>query len=518
LKAVNHLLIAIIAFYWAGCTPSMPADVEQIVQATPNKKELIKLIDRYQRPEDSLKLKAVWYLIRNMDDQFHLEGPAVDKYRRLYNKMDSLQRQGGANAFYKWDSLIKATEPIVIDQPIRVKDIDIISGQLLADNIDSAFRAWNYPWARRLSFDEFCQYILPYKLKNELPENWRGNMMQRYAWVLKQVKDSNDVVEAADLINNDVRKWFYISNRFSCAADPNCSDLLKTRVGQCSEATQLVAYAMRAMGIPASLDYTPFWANKGGRHDWNSLLCPLGEVIFMGTESNPGFEKIEDPGYNGRGPTGMKRKRAKIYRYSFQKVADTINTRHSADIPDYFANHHRLDVTNRFVPVSTVTLQLDTAIPGQELAYLCVFNNKQWQPVQWGRTAQHKEVVFAAMGRDVAYLPMVYHKEEYWPAADPFILHKNGTVRTLHADVRQCYPIKIIKKYPEDPGNYIIPGFHYELYYWDKDWISLGKQLATTNYLIYDHVPANALLFIRNLDAGFQERIFTYENGQQIWW
>jgi hypothetical protein len=126
----------------------MPADVEQIVQATPNKKELIKLIDRYQRPEDSLKLKAVWYLIRNMDDQFHLEGPAVDKYRRLYNKMDSLQRQGGANAFYKWDSLIKATEPIVIDQPIRVKDIDIISGQLLADNIDSAFRAWNYPWAR----------------------------------------------------------------------------------------------------------------------------------------------------------------------------------------------------------------------------------------------------------------------------------------------------------------------------------------------------------------------------------
>ena len=36
--------------------------------------------------------------------------------------------------------------------------------------------------------------------------------------------------------------------------------------------------------------------------------------------------------------------------------------------------------------------------------------------------------------------------------------------------------------------------------------------------LSFANVPENALLLLHNKSRGREERIFTYENGQQIWW
>ncbi|HJT73593.1 MAG TPA: hypothetical protein VJ720_06230, partial [Chitinophaga sp.] len=66
--------------------------------------------------------------------------------------------------------------------------------------------------------------------------------------------------------------------------------------------------------------------------------------------------------------------------------------------------------------------------------------------------------------------------------------------------------------------NGIQKGDQYELFYWNNKWVSLGKQIAVNTYLHFDNVPANALLWLRNLSGGIEERIFTYENDQQVWW
>jgi hypothetical protein len=57
-------------------------------------------------------------------------------------------------------------------------------------------------------------------------------------------------------------------------------------------------------------------------------------------------------------------------------------------------------------------------------------------------------------------------------------------------------------------------------------WNSLGKQKAEHNYLIYNKVPANAVLLLRDLTEGRQERIFVnyvpgdryYQKETQGWW
>lgn len=66
--------------------------------------------------------------------------------------------------------------------------------------------------------------------------------------------------------------------------------------------------------------------------------------------------------------------------------------------------------------------------------------------------------------------------------------------------------------------NFIYAGNVYELKYWSGEWKSLGVVTADTSYIIYNNVPSNALLLLRNLTTGQEERIFTYENGEQVWW
>ncbi len=71
---------------------------------------------------------------------------------------------------------------------------------------------------------------------------------------------------------------------------------------------------------------------------------------------------------------------------------------------------------------------------------------------------------------------------------------------------------------PRTDDNGISPGDEYELMYWDSGWESLGRKTAADYALTFDGVPCGALLWLRNLTKGREERPFTYENGKQMWW
>lgn len=71
---------------------------------------------------------------------------------------------------------------------------------------------------------------------------------------------------------------------------------------------------------------------------------------------------------------------------------------------------------------------------------------------------------------------------------------------------------------PRNDKNNIIKGLEYELFYWDKKWVSLGVKTAKEYQLIFENVPQNALLYVKCTTEGRENRIFTYENNQQVWW
>ncbi len=72
--------------------------------------------------------------------------------------------------------------------------------------------------------------------------------------------------------------------------------------------------------------------------------------------------------------------------------------------------------------------------------------------------------------------------------------------------------------YPKNDGNFVVPGHEYELFYYDRKWVSMGRKKPTNFEATYDRVPANTLLLLKDHTTGREERVFTYEDGRQVWW
>lgn len=68
-------------------------------------------------------------------------------------------------------------------------------------------------------------------------------------------------------------------------------------------------------------------------------------------------------------------------------------------------------------------------------------------------------------------------------------------------------------------GNTIEKGDLYALCYWDNcQWNEVERKVATGDVLTINNVPAGGLYILHDLTKGKEERLFTYENGKQIWW
>lgn len=88
----------------------------------------------------------------------------------------------------------------------------------------------------------------------------------------------------------------------------------------------------------------------------------------------------------------------------------------------------------------------------------------------------------------------------------------------LGLDLKRPTDFSFIEFAPRNDDNSVYPGDMYELFFWNNEWISLGTKKANDFSIKFDNVPKNALLWLRNLTKGREERPFTYENGQQVWW
>lgn len=509
MKIITGILSIMLFLSIAACT-RYPKDVRiALKDSGANRKELEAVLKKYSsNPGDSLKLKAAFYLIANLPDQYYIEGKSLDIFNEEISRISSPNVTTLTNS---WDSIQR-----IYGNDLMVKrDIYVVDSELLIENIDMAFNVWGKEWNSSLNFEEFCEYILPYKNANEKPEKgWRTMLFEKNKWVI----DSSDNLNSLDLcitVNKDFKEWFKVNMDYQFPIDIPYSLASKIAVGSCDMGAKAVMYPIRALGIPVANDYAPFWANRSLKHFWNSVIIDGKHKTFNGGGLDVGSHKIE---YIGMGR--MKYKPAKVLRRTFAVQKNTLPflVTKGEEIPDIFKNTRIKDVTKDYIPVSDIHLAFEEKLPAKtRFGYLCTFNNIDWQIYYWGKR-EKKELVFKDMGRDVAYLPVLYKDNRQIPVGDPFILTMSGEIRVCKADPGKKQSVRVTSKYPEDESNNIFQGQTYELLYWKEGWVSLGTQVADTNYLTYDDAPSNALFWIQNHTEGKQERIFTYENEKQIWW
>lgn len=486
---------------------STPKNAHTIIENSSNKTELNKVINHYKSQGETQKLKATYVLLKSMPEHFHYDSEARQRYHNIFEKVGS-QRKIKDFAF-AWDSVSIKLGFHFSNKVSKTQDIQMLKADELIKHIDAAFNAWNYPWAKGLTFDEFCEYILPYKLLNEKPDFWNSRVQQEYHWVLDSMKKNEDPYDACIVVNNHIKTFFKFV-KFPTVWDVNYGELNSIKAGACYHATQYAAYIMRAMGLPVVMDFTPYWGNLNGGHDWNALIYNGKPIPFVGGESNPGYTKID---------LAFQRKRAKIFRRTYSARMNKLKGLTAKDyyIPTFLKSIHVEDVTKEYIPVSNITAQLNGVFPDAQYALLCVFNEQKWTPIYWGEVdTQQQKVTFENMGREILYLPMYTELGSLIPAGKPFVVTKAGSVDSIACDVTQKTNLVIRKKGYHGPN--ITKGNTYELYYWNSQWVSLGKVTAETDSLLYRNAPKDALFWIRSSDKSTKERIFTYKDNKQIWW
>ena len=111
-------------------------------------------------------------------------------------------------------------------------------------------------------------------------------------------------------------------------------------------------------------------------------------------------------------------------------------------------------------------------------------------------------------------------------STSPFILDKDKNIKYLTPDENSTSNIELTsttrrKKDRSTEGItkiFLKDGIEYELFYYKSNWESLGTTVAGKQPAVFENVPNNALLWLVAKDSNRDERIFTFENGHQIWW
>ena len=423
-----------------------PGIEEALSQAGDNRGELLRVLQHYEESGDSLKLRAAEFLIGNMVGRGFLTGRAIDEYYRFIDSVYQIkQEEYDIPAIY--DEYRKKAQ-YAKETPVIKLDLKQINANYLMKNIDEAFAVWNRPWNQHLTFEEFCEWILPYRVGTEIPETWRTRYRKRFEYLV--MADSIQTAkQACEAINNQLIKLpIHIAEESVYNMNLRPSTLINMKFGLCEDYANLATYAMRAAGIPVSVEMIPQWGDENRGHVFNVVYDNDGTYHdFSGGEQNPDEHLIH-----------FRPKIPKIYRQTFGQQKSSLALQcGNEDIPMLFKNPYLIDVTSNYSFIGSKDITIDLPdMTNRQFAYLCVFNPKGWEPAAWGKV-KGKQAEFKAVGPKIIYHAALYADKKLQLVGNPFLLDTVGQI-TYFTPQAETMEYALERKFkPADYLEYLPP-------------------------------------------------------------
>lgn len=443
IKKFHITILSIIVFFlFCSCNKRdiMTVQIDSTMRlAQDNRIELEKTLEHYKN--SPLKLSAAKFLIANMFGHCSYSHP--EQVAQYYEAVDSFITKNREMIYTQLsDSLFHLYKQFQIDRIPIVNDCEILSSDYLIRNIDIAFDQWeNNPWLSHLDFEQFCEYILPYKIEELQPlDSWRSDFNNSY-------KDLLDDLKYCDLFNGSAfRACKTLNDAFKKSINPrinnsgnlkvkNISVRLKVPFGTCSDFVYLTTVVFRSVGLPVTQDCTPHWANIRLGHSWNVLLAQNGKTIpFVGMLDNIENGQIVDE----RPP--------KVFRKTYAVNEQLKNLNQSGEyVPKFFRNIFLKDVTNEYI--STIDIEIKCPNKENKYAYLCVFGDNDWTPVHFAPIT-HGKAIFKDMARNVVYMPILYSTDGSMESLSvPFLIKHDGS-RHNFTPANNMMATKLYRKSP----------------------------------------------------------------------
>jgi hypothetical protein len=408
-----------------SCTSPAPNRLSVALRfAGENRGELEKVLDHYQ--DDTLKYKSACFLIENMPHYYSYEKDAylktqaaMKQAREDYNNYDVSLLNNRANSF---------------DHAVKIYDSQVITAEYLIENIDFAFKLWEEkPWNKYLSFEDFCEYLLPYRIGNEPLENWRKIYYEKYNPVLDSLYSGTDVIEAANLLNLHIGGTEKIYYLHLSHIEPGALFYLDQKCGDCVDFRDLSIFLLRSVGIPAGGDLYSISPDENAEmHTWAIIQDTTGRSVPF---RYPGLDVGRD--------IGGKYRKGKVYRLYFGLQEN--EKRDVQMLPPFFRYPYLRDVTSNYLTdENTYLLPVERYQGGY--AYLGVHTADRTTLIAVGEITDGK-AKFENVEPGLIYQLFTYDKENMQPAGYPVLLKENNQIHQFKADTSRRQPVRLFRKH-----------------------------------------------------------------------
>lgn len=486
-------------------TAVYPKEVEQALQhAGPNRPQLEKALVYFTRQGDAEKIRAIHFLIANMGIHAATTYYWADSTgaKVNYNEFDYRSFDEAAAAFDQLKQRHGLLHPI----STIYRDLDTVSGDFLIKNTELAFQRWR-SLPSKCNFNDFCEYVLPYRVSIEPLQDWRDHYTNRFA-VLENKPAQTTSDTLLHYIGNNVRDSFSniygIEERKEPLPRLGAMQLLFRKKGACEDIADLACLMARANGIPATVDFIPAWATASGNH-------------YMTYVNISDFPKHHFDASDNAIIDSLSREPAKVIRTTYSKQYSAALFTDTSLIPHGFMRTlNYKDVTNEYWTTRDVPADLfELKYRKPALAFACVWNYMKWRPVWWGKVIDNK-TVFTNMSKGAIYMPMFFVNKKLLPAGWPVAAGYNNTL-VLKPDTINRRTVHIAEQ-----AKYLAfrTGKKYTLYYWNNRWVKVDIKTADTSMkeLVFDNVPSNALMLLIPEYSEHKERPFIItDDNKRLW-
>lgn len=448
-----RFLFGVFLTVLSGCSQNAMYLDYSLRAAGENRSELRKVIRHYRiEDKDALKLKAAKYLIMNMSAHYSYRDTAsINRYYRT-----ALGILGtGSSPDWQRDTLRKISDREYTGLMRDViPDVEIITADYLIYSIDRAFEEWRRrPWSNHLSYEEFRDWILPYKVTElQSLDAWRDTLAAHYSDSINTVPaddtQRNSIYGAIEIVRNEIHsKQSAIGHRViwedrGSIPMRSASTWVRMTYGTCMDYVTMGTAVFRSMGLPATVDMVPVWGRNSEGHSWyvflsdrgreeatiNSLIMPAGMQFYP-------YERIP-----------------KVWRNTYAINRDVVRYRKNAKYVYPFELCQQ-DVTDHYNLTSDLQIDLLQGIKLKDkyvyIAMAVNSNGPQWRVLDYGRI-RHGHACFRKIGRNMLYIALGYDGQKLVPISHPFILRKDGSIGYVDGSInREKISMDLRRKYYE---------------------------------------------------------------------
>lgn len=454
-RSIYALFALFLLAAFSGCSKDDLYLHYALKAAGENKSQLKAVLKHYRTVDkDPQKLAAAKYLIANMPAHYSYRDTAA--INRYYSQ--ALEILGtGPSPDWQRDTLrqISDSQYAGITRNI-ISDVEVMTADYLIYSIDHAFKQWKtQPWAKHLSYEEFRDWLLPYKVTElQSLDAWRDTLSQHYSDSIKTVTNPDDqrntIYGAIEIVRNELHsKLSEIGHRViwedrGSIPMRSAATWVRMTYGSCLDYVTMGTAVFRSMGFPAKIDIVPCWGRNSDGHSWyvfnddrgreqatiNSLIMPAGMQFYP-------YERIP-----------------KVLRYTYRINRDIVRYRNWAKYVYPFEICQE-DVTDRYNVVSDIQIKIDpeamTFLEDKRYVYIAMAINEggpQWKVLDYGKIKRGK-ANFRNIGRNMLYIALGYDGKQLIPISHPFILHKSGEVEYIDNAQEETVSMDIRRKYYE---------------------------------------------------------------------